>query len=192
MAWIAALQGFVVAALSAYICNGIPPFLVFLLKMSHRDIFKIYLFQKGSQGKRSCSLSLENLSIFSPFSPCAKKHGAENFAVCGQRPGLLALDLASIFEKLLDQKTLLSILRHTHDRIREQKSGDCRWFPALPAFLIDNQFSLTKSLSVFLLLYCLKTLFQVCQDIVNMLDTDGQTNGGRCDAGCQQFFLCHL
>ena len=74
----------------------------------------------------------------------------------------------------------------------EQKSGDYRWFPALPAFLIDNQFSLTKSLSVFLLLYCLKTLFQVCQDIVNMLDTDGQTNGGRCDAGCQQFFLCHL
>ena len=74
----------------------------------------------------------------------------------------------------------------------EQKSGDCRWFPALPAFLIYNQFSLTKSLSVFLLLYCLKTLFQVCQDIVNMLDTDGQTTGGRCDAGCQQFFLCHL
>ena len=29
----------------------------------------------------------------------------ENFAACGQRSGLLALNLASIFEKLLDQKT---------------------------------------------------------------------------------------
>ena len=28
-----------------------------------------------------------------------------NFAACGQRSGLLALNLASIFEKLLDQKT---------------------------------------------------------------------------------------
>ena len=35
----------------------------------------------------------------------------------------------------------------------EQKSGDCRWFPALPAFLIDNQFSLMKSLSVILLTF---------------------------------------
>ena len=30
-------------------------------------------------------------------------HG--NFAACGQRSGLLALNLANIFEKLLDQKT---------------------------------------------------------------------------------------
>jgi len=28
-----------------------------------------------------------------------------NFAACGQRSGLLALNLANIFEKLLDQKT---------------------------------------------------------------------------------------
>jgi len=28
-----------------------------------------------------------------------------DFAACGQRSGLLALNLASIFEKLLDQKT---------------------------------------------------------------------------------------
>jgi hypothetical protein len=30
-----------------------------------------------------------------------------NFAACGQRSGLLALNLASIFEKLLDQKTFI-------------------------------------------------------------------------------------
>jgi hypothetical protein len=34
-----------------------------------------------------------------------RKRGAGNFAACGQRQGLLALDLGSIFEKLLHQKT---------------------------------------------------------------------------------------
>ena len=34
-----------------------------------------------------------------------------DFAACGQRSGLLALNLASIFEKLLDQKLLVSVLR---------------------------------------------------------------------------------
>jgi hypothetical protein len=33
-----------------------------------------------------------------------RKHGAGDFAACGQRQGLLALDLGSIFEKLLHQK----------------------------------------------------------------------------------------
>jgi hypothetical protein len=33
------------------------------------------------------------------------KRGAESFAACGQRQGLLARDLGSIFEKLLHQKT---------------------------------------------------------------------------------------
>jgi hypothetical protein len=34
-----------------------------------------------------------------------RKRGARSFAACGQRQGLLALDLGSIFEKLLHQKT---------------------------------------------------------------------------------------
>jgi hypothetical protein len=34
-----------------------------------------------------------------------RKRGAGNFAACGQRQGLLALDLGSIFEKLLHQNT---------------------------------------------------------------------------------------
>jgi hypothetical protein len=33
--------------------------------------------------------------------------GAENFAACGQRRRLLALDLGSIFKKLLHQKTFI-------------------------------------------------------------------------------------
>ena len=32
-----------------------------------------------------------------------------NFAACGQRSGLLALNLANIFEKLLDQKTFICL-----------------------------------------------------------------------------------
>ena len=42
-------------------------------------------------------------------------HG--NFAACGQRSGLLALNLASIFEKLLDQKTFccLRLIIQNHD-----------------------------------------------------------------------------
>jgi hypothetical protein len=35
--------------------------------------------------------------------------GAESFAACGQRRGLLALDLGSIFKKLLHQKTFISL-----------------------------------------------------------------------------------
>ena len=31
-----------------------------------------FLLEKGSQGKRSCSLPLENLPIFSPLSPRAE------------------------------------------------------------------------------------------------------------------------
>ena len=38
-------------------------------------------------------------------------HG--DFAACGQRSGLLALNLANIFEKLLDQKTFIC-LRLSH------------------------------------------------------------------------------
>jgi hypothetical protein len=36
-----------------------------------------------------------------------QKRGAESFAACGQRRGLLALDLGSIFKKLLHQKTFI-------------------------------------------------------------------------------------
>jgi hypothetical protein len=37
----------------------------------------------------------------------APERGAESFAACGQRRGLLALDLGSIFKKLLHQKTFV-------------------------------------------------------------------------------------
>ena len=66
-----------------------------------QDIRLLLRFHKAG---RSCSPRLEKLSLFSPPLRVPKGwHG--DFAACGQRSGLLALNLASIFEKLLDQKT---------------------------------------------------------------------------------------
>ena len=66
-----------------------------------QDTCLLFRFHKAG---RSCSPRLEKLSLFSPPLRVPKAwHG--DFAACGQRSGLLALNLASIFEKLLDQKT---------------------------------------------------------------------------------------
>ena len=81
---------------------------VHLLQMSHWDICKISLTEKSLQGESGLvRFPLEKLSLFSPLFSVRRKYGAGYFAVCGRRPELLALDLASIFEKLLDQKTSL-------------------------------------------------------------------------------------
>ncbi|WP_298481981.1 hypothetical protein [uncultured Ruminococcus sp.] len=78
------------------------------LKTFHRNVFKIPLYEKGLQGGSGLvRFPLEKLSLFSPLFSAAQKDAPGYFAACGRRPGLLALDLASIFEKLLDQKTSL-------------------------------------------------------------------------------------
>jgi hypothetical protein len=38
------------------------------------------------------------------------EYGTGGFVACGRRQGLLALDLGSIFEKLLHQKTFIFLL----------------------------------------------------------------------------------
>ncbi|MEE0320571.1 MAG: hypothetical protein UDQ15_01610, partial [Ruminococcus sp.] len=57
---------------------------------------------------RSCSPRLEKLSLFSPPPPCAKSMAREfrclRAAIRAARP-----HLASIFEKLLDQKTFICL-----------------------------------------------------------------------------------
>jgi hypothetical protein len=65
------------------------------------------------KGERSCSLSLEITVVISHPLYRAPERGAESFAACGQRRGLLALDLGSIFKKLLHQKTFIP-LRSAH------------------------------------------------------------------------------
>ena len=77
-----------------------------------------------------------------------------DFAACGQRSGLLALNLANIFEKLLDQKTFCCLrLVSLH---QNKKAGGYAASHTLPAsFLFKNwlirlpsSFS-SESLSVF-------------------------------------------
>ena len=63
------------------------------------------------KAERSCSPRLEKLSLFSPPLRVPKAWHRD-FAACGQRSGLLALNLASIFEKLLDQKTFCFCASH--------------------------------------------------------------------------------
>ena len=54
-----------------------------------------------------------------------------DFAACGQRSGLLALNLANIFEKLLDQKTF-GCLRLALEKPPESDSARLGHIPSLP------------------------------------------------------------
>ena len=87
----------------------------YALKTSHWDVFKRNLLQRCNKGKRSCSpptapsplsasLTFPRTAgnhpqkccrIFSPLPPRAKSMAQGCFALCGERPGLPALDLAS-------------------------------------------------------------------------------------------------
>ena len=65
-----------------------------------------YLFTiKVSQGGAVLFAPPRKAVAFLTTLSVCQKDGTGNFAACGQRSGLLALNLASIFEKLLDQKT---------------------------------------------------------------------------------------
>ncbi|MCI6685106.1 MAG: hypothetical protein MR484_01225 [Ruminococcus sp.] len=67
-----------------------------------------------------------------------------DFAACGQRSGLLALNLASIFEKLLDQKTFVR-LRLVLGIPPESGSARLGHIPSLPW---ESQFPLKPYLSL--------------------------------------------
>ena len=66
------------------------------------------LLLRFHKAERSCSPRLEKLSLFSPPPPCAKSMAREfrclRAAIRAARP-----HLASIFEKLLDQKTFICL-----------------------------------------------------------------------------------
>ena len=77
----------------------------FSLQLFHRNSCKIiaYCFRETRRGglvrpaSKSCRFSHHPLRV--------PKAWHRNFAACGQRSGLLALNLANIFEKLLHRKT---------------------------------------------------------------------------------------
>ena len=75
------------------------------MQLFHRNSYKMSVSCFGFTSRcglvrpasKSCRFSHHPLRVPNAW------HG--NFAACGQRSGLLALNLANIFEKLLDQKT---------------------------------------------------------------------------------------
>ena len=79
------------------------------LQLFHRNSCKIPVFCSGftrrgglvRPASKSCRFSHHPLRVPKAW------HG--DFAACGQRSGLLALNLANIFEKLLDQKTFVCL-----------------------------------------------------------------------------------
>ena len=87
---------------SRFFCKGFP------LQLFPRNSCKIFVFSFGftrrgglvRPASKSCRFSHHPLRVPKAW------HG--DFAACGQRSGLLALNLANIFEKLLDQKTFYS------------------------------------------------------------------------------------
>jgi type IV secretory pathway VirD2 relaxase len=75
------------------------------LQLLHWNSCKIavYYFRETRRGDLVRHASKSGRFSHHPLRVPEAWHG--DFAACGQRSGLLALNLANIFEKLLDQKT---------------------------------------------------------------------------------------
>ena len=73
-----------------------------------QDTCFLFRFHKAGGLVRPASKSCR----FSHHPLRVPKAWHRDFAACGQRSGLLALNLASIFEKLLDQKTFCFCAPH--------------------------------------------------------------------------------
>ena len=95
-----------------------------------------------------------------------------DFAACGQRSGLLALNLANIFEKLLDQKTFVC-LRLVFGKPFAYGSARLGHIPSLPlksqlplkpcSMLQPSDFEGNCDFSDFLLDFCYCSLFTLCK-----------------------------
>ena len=94
--------------------------------MFRRNSYKIavYCFRETRRSglvrpaSKSCRFSHHPLRV--------PKAWHRDFAACGQRSGLLALNLASIFEKLLDQKTFI-LLRFVTENTALRKATRIRF-----------------------------------------------------------------
>ena len=100
------------------------------MQLFHRNSCKIPVFCSGFTRRGGLVRPASKSFRFSHHPLRVPKGWHGDFAACGQRSGLLALNPASIFEKLLDQKTFIclrlgicnTILRETN-RIRFGKAG---------------------------------------------------------------------
>ena len=77
----------------------------FPLQLFHRNSCKILVSCSGFTRRGGLVRPASKSCCFSHHPLRMPKAWHRDFAACGQRSGLLALNLASIFEKLLDQKT---------------------------------------------------------------------------------------
>ena len=103
----------------------------FPLQLFHRNSCKIvaYCFRETRRGGLVRPASKSYRFSHHPLRVPKAWHG--DFAACGQRSGLLALTLASIFEKLLDQKTF-GCLRLVLGKPLSYDSARLRHIPSLP------------------------------------------------------------
>ena len=97
---------------------------IFRCNCSTGTVTRLLFTAFGKQGgavlfaaSKSCRFSHHPLRV--------PKAWHRDFAACGQRSGLLALNLANIFEKLLDQKTFSCLRQYSWKttRIRFGKAG---------------------------------------------------------------------
>ena len=88
---------------SRIFCKALP------LQLFPRNSYKMPVFCSGFTRRGGLVRPASKSYRFShhPLRVPEGWHG--NFAACGQRSGLLALNLANIFEKLLDQKTFICL-----------------------------------------------------------------------------------
>ena len=82
---------------------------MFSLQLFHRNSYKIPVFDSGFTRRGGLVRPASKSGRFSHHPLRVPKAWHGDFAACGQRSGLLALNLASIFEKLLDQKTFVCL-----------------------------------------------------------------------------------
>ena len=78
------------------------------LQLFHRNSCKIPVFCFGFIRRGGLVRPASKSRRFSHHPLRVPEAWHRDFAACGQRSGLLALNLANIFEKLLDQKTFIS------------------------------------------------------------------------------------
>ena len=103
----------------------------FPLQLFHWNSCKILVFCSGLTRRSGLVRPASKSCRFSYHPLRVPKAWHRDFAACGQRSGLLALNLANIFEKLLDQKTF-GCLRLVLEKPLAYSSARLGHIPSLP------------------------------------------------------------
>ena len=101
------------------------------MQLFHWNSCKILVFCSGFTRRSGLVRPASKSCRFSHHPLRVPKAWHRDFAACGQRSGLLALNLANIFEKLLDQKTF-GCLRLVLEKPLAYSSARLEHIPSLP------------------------------------------------------------